>query len=641
MNLFARIQEKSASLRRIQYLPRWIIFSIDLFIVACSAIFGHFILRGIGVNFASTTNIPLVFLLFWSIHLLLFWYFKTYTGVVRHTTLLDAAKLFYVELLCFIGLYAINTLYELTQNQKLFLNTRLLICISVAYALLLMFRLVIKTTFDFFSNYSQDNKYIKAVIYGSNERAVAIANAVAAEIPKKYKIQAFINPNSKNSHNRILNIPTVPKNRKISTLVRAFGASTLIIADENLTKDEKIELIEECLLYNIKVYNLPRITDINNQKKVASNIRKIKIEDLLERKPIEINNTQISNQLKDKVILVSGAAGSIGSEIVWQVAAFNPKKLILLDQAETPLHQISLEISKCNTSAEIISIMADVRDLECLEKVFSDYQPDIVYHAAAYKHVPLMEMNPQQAIFTNVLGSKHMADLALKYKAERFVMVSTDKAVNPSNVMGASKRIAEKYVQSLAQKLKKSNTETTKYITTRFGNVLGSNGSVVPLFTKQIENGGPITITHPDIIRYFMTIPEACQLVLEAGSMGNGGEIYIFDMGKPVKIIDLAIKMIKLAGLEPEKDIEIKIVGLRPGEKLYEELLNDSATTLPTHHEKIMIAHDIQEDYEDISLQIEELKNFAKAFMILDTVATMKKIVPEFKSLNSTFEKLD
>ena len=433
----------------------------------------------------------------------------------------------------------------------------------------------------------------------------------------------------------------IAKTRKTPVLVRLLGAKTLIIADENLTKDEKIEIIEDCLNYNIKVYNLPRLTDINDQKKVASNIRKIKIEDLLERKPIVINNNQISDQVKDKVVLVSGAAGSIGSEIVWQVAAFNPKKLILLDQAETPLHHISLEISKCNTTAEIICIIADVRNYDSLDRVFNDYNPDIVYHAAAYKHVPLMEMNPQQAIFTNVLGSKYMADLSLKYKAERFVMVSTDKAVNPSNVMGASKRIAEKYVQSLAQKLKKENNNTTKYITTRFGNVLGSNGSVVPLFTKQIENGGPITITHPDIIRYFMTIPEACQLVLEAGSMGNGGEIYIFDMGKPVKIIDLATKMIKLAGLEPQKDIEIKIVGLRPGEKLYEELLNDGSTTLPTHHEKIMIAQDINEDYDFISTQIEDLKHLSAAYLVLDTVATMKKIVPEFKSLNSTFEKLD
>lgn len=640
MGLFKKINNFS-NLRKIQYLPRWIIFSIDVFIVIFSAILGHLILKGIGIDFRPVTNVPLIFILFITTHIFFFWYFKTYTGIIRHTTLIDAAKLFFIEFLCFITLYLINITVEFINGERLFLNTRLLICIAVTYAGLLAFRLIIKVSFDFFSEYSQKDSYIKAVIYGSGERAIAIANAIDSEIPKKYKLQGFISPTSKSSYNRILNIPIIAKTRKVSILVRSFGASTLILADDNLSKDEKIEIIEDCLEYNIKVYNLPRLTDINDQKKVASNIRKIKIEDLLERKPIQINNCQISSQIKDKTILISGAAGSIGSEIVWQVAAFNPKKLILLDQAETPLHQISLEISKCNTTAEVISLIADVRNLDCLERIFQDYNPDIIYHAAAYKHVPLMEMNPQQAIFTNVLGSKHMADLALKYKTDRFVMVSTDKAVNPSNVMGASKRIAEKYVQSLAQKLKKEQHETTKYITTRFGNVLGSNGSVVPLFTKQIENGGPITITHPDIIRYFMTIPEACQLVLEAGSMGKGGEIYIFDMGKPVKIIDLATKMIKLAGMEPEKDIEIKVVGLRPGEKLYEELLNDSSTTLPTHHEKIMIAQDIHEDYEYITQQIEQLKGFASSYLILDAVATMKKIVPEFKSLNSKFEKLD
>lgn len=640
MGLFKQINNFS-NLRKIQYLPRWIIFSIDVFIVIFSAILGHLILKGIGIDFRPVTNVPLIFVLFIATHIFFFWYFKTYTGIIRHTTLIDAAKLFFIEFLCFITLYLINITVEFINGDRLFLNTRLLICIAVTYAGLLAFRLIIKVSFDFFSEYSQKDSYIKAVIYGSGERAIAIANAIDSEIPKKYKLQGFISPTSKSSYNRILNIPIIAKTRKVSVLVRSFGASTLILADDNLSKDEKIEIIEDCLEYSIKVYNLPRLTDINDQKKIASNIRKIKIEDLLERKPIQINNCQISSQIKDKTILISGAAGSIGSEIVWQVAAFNPKRLILLDQAETPLHQISLEISKCNTTAEVILLIADVRNLDCLERIFQDYNPDIIYHAAAYKHVPLMEMNPQQAIFTNILGSKHMADLALKYKADRFVMVSTDKAVNPSNVMGASKRIAEKYVQSLAQKLKKEQHETTKYITTRFGNVLGSNGSVVPLFTKQIENGGPITITHPDIIRYFMTIPEACQLVLEAGSMGKGGEIYIFDMGKPVKIIDLATKMIKLAGMEPEKDIEIKVVGLRPGEKLYEELLNDSSTTLPTHHEKIMIAQDIHEDYEYITQQIEQLKGFASSYLILDAVATMKKIVPEFKSLNSKFEKLD
>jgi len=641
MSPLKEIQKRLTLLKKIQYLPRWIIFSIDISIVIISGITGHLILKGIGSDFIPTTNVPLIFTLYVGMHIVYFTLFKTYSGIIRHTTLIDAAKLIFVELLCMISLYSLNIIVLISTGSRLFLNTRLLICIIITYALLVVFRLAVKSSFDFFSEYSDDNNFIKAAIYGSGDRAVAIANAINAEVPRKYKLKGFISPDSKSSYNTILNIPIIKKTRKISTMVRVLGANTLIIADENLSKDEKIEIIEDCLAYNIKVYSLPRLTDINNQKKIASNIRKIKIEDLLERKPIKINNCEISNQIQDKVVLVSGAAGSIGSEIVWQVATFNPKKLILLDQAETPLHHIGLELSKCQTTAEIISIIADVRNYDSLEKVFEEYKPEIVYHAAAYKHVPLMEMNPQQAIFTNVMGSKNMADLALKYETKRFVMVSTDKAVNPSNVMGASKRIAEKYVQSLSQKLKKEQQETTKFITTRFGNVLGSNGSVVPLFTKQIENGGPVTITHPDIIRYFMTIPEACQLVLEAGSMGNGGEIYIFDMGKPVRIIDLASKMIKLAGLEPEKDIKIEVVGLRPGEKLYEELLNDSSTTLPTHHEKIMIAQDIHEDYDFISTQIHDLEYFASSYLILDTVVTMKKIVPEFKSLNSAFEKLD
>jgi FlaA1/EpsC-like NDP-sugar epimerase len=313
-----------------------------------------------------------------------------------------------------------------------------------------------------------------------------------------------------------------------------------------------------------------------------------------------------------------------------------------VDQAETPLHHLNLETEVIATNAKIRTIVADIRNKEAMDKVFRLYQPEVVFHAAAYKHVPLMEENPSQAILTNIGGTKNIADLAYLYKVKKFVMISTDKAVNPSNVMGASKRIAEKYVQSLSLKNKSSgDKKTTKFITTRFGNVLGSNGSVVPLFTKQIAEGGPITITHPDIIRYFMTIPEACQLVLEAGTMGKGGEIYIFDMGKPVKIIDLARKMIKLAGYLPEKDIKIKIVGLRPGEKLYEELLNDTSKTIATYHEKIMIAEEIQDEYETLHADIEDLIDNANYLDNDEIVRKMKNIVPEFKSMNSTFELLD
>jgi FlaA1/EpsC-like NDP-sugar epimerase len=396
------------------------------------------------------------------------------------------------------------------------------------------------------------------------------------------------------------------------------------------------------LEFNYKVFTVPLITNWENQKEISQKIKNIQIEDLLERKPIVLDSCSISKQLKDKTILITGAAGSIGSEIVRQVLTFNPKVILMLDQAETPLHQLTLETQALATDTIIYSVIADVRSKKAMEAVFSTYHPQVVYHAAAYKHVPLMEENPAQAIVTNVKGTKNVADLSCKYGVSKFVMVSTDKAVNPSNVMGASKRIAEKYVQSLQWKHKKDRTGiVTKFITTRFGNVLGSNGSVVPLFTKQIAAGGPVTITHKDIIRYFMTIPEACQLVLEAGAMGNGGEIYIFDMGKPVRIYDLARKMIKLAGFTPDVDIKIDVVGLRPGEKLYEELLNDSAKTIPTHHNKIMIAQEMEEEFEELHQDIIELITGSDVFDNDAIVAQMKKIVPEFKSMNSTFSVLD
>jgi FlaA1/EpsC-like NDP-sugar epimerase len=391
------------------------------------------------------------------------------------------------------------------------------------------------------------------------------------------------------------------------------------------------------------VYTIPLVVDLEGQKEITKSIKAFEIQDLLERKPIVLDNNSISNQLKGKKVMVTGAAGSIGSEIVRQILSFEPKKIIVLDQAESPLHELSLQIRNINSNVSIVNIISDIREKETIEKVFIKYKPEVVYHAAAYKHVPLMEENPAQAIFTNVLGTKNIADLAFEYEVERFVMVSTDKAVNPSNVMGASKRIAEKYVQSLNNKLK-TNTESvksTKYITTRFGNVLGSNGSVVPLFTKQIQEGGPITITHPDIIRYFMTIPEACQLVLEAGAMGSGGEIFIFDMGAPVRIIDLARKMIRLAGFIPDKDIEIKIIGLRPGEKLYEELLNDFSKNLPTHNEKIMIAQEEIMKYDEINDSVLLLIETSKQKSNNAIVSKMKKIVPEYKSLNSIFQELD
>lgn len=484
---------------------------------------------------------------------------------------------------------------------------------------------------------------MRGLIFGSDENAIAVANALIAERPRRFKVVGFVDKNKQNTAKRILNLPIISLRKRVPVLMRSVEAEVLIIADKNLTKEEKLTIVDECLEFNYKVFTVPLISDWEDQKNIAKKVKTFEIQDLLERKPIVLDNQSISNQLNGKVILVTGAAGSIGSEIVRQVIAFGPHTVLMLDQAETPLHHLSLEIEKVLNNVKVVSIISDVRKRDAMEHIFKEYRPQVVFHAAAYKHVPLMERNPAQAVFVNVKGTKNVADLACEYQCESFVMVSTDKAVNPSNVMGASKRIAEKYVQGLHHKFRLENKDCnkTKFITTRFGNVLGSNGSVVPLFTEQIANGGPITITHPDIIRYFMTIPEACQLVLEAGAMGNGGEVYIFDMGKPVKIIDLAHKMIRLAGFTPDLEIKIKVVGLRPGEKLFEELLNDKAKTLPTHHEKIMIAQEDMEDFAALNTAVDELIAEADRYTTNEIVVKMKVIVPEFKSMNSDFMLLD
>lgn len=413
------------------------------------------------------------------------------------------------------------------------------------------------------------------------------------------------------------------------------------MTNDTSSKTNKQILTDNCLAFNTSSYSTPQATNCLESLEISKQVLSFKIQDLLEREAIVLDKGPIFRELQNKTVLITGAAGSIGSEIVRQVIYFGPKKIIILDQAETPLHYLKLELENLISNTIIETVICDIRNKETLKEVFVQDTPQVVFHAAAYKHVPMMEDNPAQAVFANIMGTKNTADLSIEFGVKNFVFVSTDKAVNPSNVMGASKRIAEKYIQSLFYKSKNGNSPTTKFITTRFGNVLGSNGSVVPLFMEQIQNGGPITITHPDIIRYFMTITEACQLVLEAGAMGNGGEIFIFDMGQPVKIIDLATKMIRLAGLVPEKDIKIKIVGLRPGEKLYEELLNESSKTLPTHHEKILIAEDISLEYSSLSQEIDNLITIAQTSNKNAVVSKMKSIVPEFVSMNSEFNELD
>ena len=626
------------------YLPRWVIFVIDIAIVMFAILITHIIVISLNVKFYDNKNYILNYSLIVVINALFFLLYKTYAGIIRHSTFIDGVMLLFSTTTSYFVLLGINYFILLVYNNQLLLTTGLFVSYVISFILLFLFRILVKYFFELYLNFEDQKKLINAVIYGSDANAISVANALKTEKPKRFKLLGFIDKfNNNKTGKSILNLPIINQKKSIHVLLRAMKADALIIAEKSLTKEEIVSIVEECLEYNFKVLTVPVITDWEDEKQISQKVKSFDIEDLLERKPIVLDTKTISSQINEKTILITGAAGSIGSEITRQVLGFNPDTIIMLDQAETPLHNLCLEIIALNKKVKIKSVLADVRNRDVLEKIFDLYKPYIVYHAAAYKHVPLMEENPSQAVYTNVLGTKNLADLSVKYNVERFVMVSTDKAVNPSNVMGASKRIAEKYVQTLQDSLKSQTSILfkTKFITTRFGNVLGSNGSIVPLFTKQILEGGPLTVTHPEIIRYFMTIPEACQLVLEAGTMGNGGEVYIFDMGQPVKIIDLAKKMIRLAGFTPGKEIEIKVIGLRPGEKLYEELLNDSSKTLPTHNEKIMIAQDIHDDYDLINGVVTNLLDKIQLISDEEIVFEMKKIVPEFKSMNSKYVALD
>jgi FlaA1/EpsC-like NDP-sugar epimerase len=625
-------------LQNLKYLPRWIILSIDMAVIIFTFLFSNVIFKSVDLSYILIDDAFKFTLFFILVNIVFFRIFRTYSGIIRHTSLTDAVRLFYAQSSVFILFVFLHFLSGIFFKMQMVSIPILFINILLSFCALFSYRVLVKQVYEIYFSKHADDTLIKTVIYGTDANALSIANALKFETPIRFKIVGFVDKNRRNASKRMLDLPILIQRKKLPTLMRSVKAEAVIFADKSLKNEEQLEIIDQCLEFNYKVYNVPLISDWENQEEISKKIKNIEIEDLLDRNPIVLDKKSISKQLKGKTVLITGAAGSIGSEIVRQIIDFKPKKIVLLDQAETPLHHLSLELADLKPNSEIINVIADIRNRTVIDKVFKLHKPQVIYHAAAYKHVPLMEENPSQAIETNVSGTKNLSDLAFIYQVDKFVMVSTDKAVNPSNVMGASKRIAEKYVQSLQFN---SNNQITKFITTRFGNVLGSNGSVVPLFTKQIAGGGPITITHPDIIRYFMTIPEACQLVLEAGAMGGGGEVYIFDMGKPVKIIDLANKMIRLAGFIPEKDIKIKIVGLRPGEKLYEELLNDTSKTLPTHHDQIMVAQEQQDEFETLHTDINALIEIATISKNDEIVAKMKKIVPEFKSMNSSFESLD
>jgi len=506
----------------------------------------------------------------------------------------------------------------------------------INFALMAFSRIVVKM---FYENINFDGSQSANVfIYGAKEAGVNIAKSLRVNLKNHYRLRGFIADENELINKIMMGVQIYPLDEKIFDILDAKDVHTIIISPAKMDNLKQSEFTDKFLAHNIKLLTAPPLSEWGGQTLNVTDLKQIQIEDLLERDPIEVDLRKIASHLEGKRVMITGAAGSIGSEIMRQVAEFNPYKLILVDQAETPLHDIRLELQDRWRNLDAETIVGDVSNEKRMETIFKEFLPQYIFHAAAYKHVPMMEDNVSESIQVNVQGTRILADLAVKYNTEKFVMISTDKAVNPTNVMGCSKRLAEIYVQSLAKKLQKEGKQSVKFITTRFGNVLGSNGSVIPRFRDQIQKGGPVTVTHPEIIRYFMTIPEACRLVLEAGSMGNGGEIYIFDMGKPVKIVDLARRMISLSG---RNNIKIEFTGLRHGEKLYEELLNNKELTKPTHHEKIMIANVREYDHWEVKQQILNLIDISQSYSQMKIVGAMKEIVPEFISKNSVFESLD
>ena len=623
-------------LRRIfssKILPTWTIFLFDACIVAASVAFAY-VVRFPLSNLGHMGNTPwLTVVIVTIVNLIFFKLFRTYSNVLRLSSFVDVMHIFVATTLAFFVCIGISLLWPVIFGTQLTSISVLFIAYVVGFMVMTTSRMVIKTLYDYFKQNrpSMQNAYI----YGT-DMGVDIAKALRSEADNRFRVVGFVGDNPDAIGKVMMGVNVYANDENLPERMHRDRASALIVSPAKAERLKDSDLADRMLKENIKIYLTHDVSDWQLGGKRA--VKEVQIEDLLGRDPIKINMQEIASHLEGKRVLITGAAGSIGSEIMRQVAMFNPYQLILIDSAETPLHDIRLELKNKWSEIEAPTIVANITNKARMESIFAEYQPDYVFHAAAYKHVPMMEDNVSEAIQNNVLGTRILADLAVKYKVGRFVMVSTDKAVNPSNVMGCSKRICEIYVQALARKIQKDGSAPTQFITTRFGNVLGSNGSVIPLFRRQIAAGGPVTVTHPEIIRYFMTIPEACQLVLEAGSMGQSGEIYIFDMGQPVKIADLAKKMIQLSG---RTDVKIEYTGLRHGEKLYEELLASRENTKPTSHDKIMIASVREYDYEDVRDDIDLLIESSYSFDPMVTVAKMKDLVPEFKSLNSKYSVLD
>ena len=614
--------------------PRWVVFLIDTFI-AIVAITASYLLR---FNFDLTEILQQGFLLAFAIilpiRIISFLISKTYAGLVRYTSTSDAIRISSTAIIGSVFALCVSLLLSFVFDiQRIPFTIIILDCI-ITMTIMVISRFVVKSLYLEHRTLDMDSTMENVVIYGASESALTTKRTLDRDAGSNYKVVAFIDYDNRLKGKSIDGVK-IFKISSLEEIIDTCNVKDLIFASECPSKSQKNEIIELCLSKNIKVMYTPTVNKWINGELSFKQIKNIRIEDLLERDPIHLEEDKIRMEILNRTILVTGAAGSIGSEIVRQLTRFNPKNIIVFDQAESPLYDLELELREKLNFENFEIIIGDITDKTRLTETFEKFRPEIVYHAAAYKHVPMMENNPSQAISNNVKGTKFLADFSVKYGVKKFVMVSTDKAVNPTNVMGCSKRICEIYTQSL------NKISKTKFITTRFGNVLGSNGSVIPRFKAQIEKGGPVTVTHPEITRFFMTIPEACQLVLQAGTLGTGGEIFVFDMGKSVKIINLAKKMIKLSGLSLGKDIQIAYTGLRPGEKLYEEVLNDKEKTISTTHSQIMIAKVREYDFNQVSKQIDCLISLVESRDNMKIVSMMKRIVPEFKSENSIYEELD
>lgn len=618
-------------------LSRTAILALDTLMIVFSCLFMYLVrygFDGLTAEIRSDGTTVGLFLIFFNI--ISFVSLRTFSGILRFSSFTDLLRIVYAlvlgYVLTFIAIVIIrksNPLFHLdniTYISIYFLNTFLMI----------FSRILVKEVYETITG--SDMKPVNVFIYGTKEAGISVAKAIKGNNEFNYRVLGFISDESHMIGKELMGVTIYENNQDIFRILVSKNVHTIIVSPQKMEEIKNSALLANFVDHDISLLTTVPINEWNGSLKSKEQLKDIQIEDLLPRDPIRINMIEIASNIEGKRVMVTGAGGSIGSEIVRQVASFNPNSIILIDQAETPLHNLKLELKEKWRDLRTEILVANVSNHSRMDKIFSKTRPQYIFHAAAYKHVPMMEVNVSEAIQTNVLGTKIVADLSVKYNANKFVMVSTDKAVNPSNVMGCSKRICEIYVQSLAKKIEKSGEKSTQFITTRFGNVLGSNGSVIPLFKDQIKHGGPVTVTHPEIIRYFMTIPEACQLVLEAGAMGMGGEIFIFDMGKPVKILDLAKRMIRLSG---SKNIKIEFTGLRNGEKLYEELLNHAEYTKPTHHEKIMIANVREYEYDEISRMIDSLIKVSYEYDDMRTVRKMKEIVPEFQSINSPFEAVD